>query len=26
VMAAKHALSFTWEQSGARFAALIESC
>jgi glycosyltransferase involved in cell wall biosynthesis len=26
VLAAKHALSFTWEQSGARFAALIESC
>ena len=26
VLAAKHALSFTWEHSGARFAALIESC
>ncbi len=25
VVAAKHALSFTWEQSGARFADLIES-
>jgi glycosyltransferase involved in cell wall biosynthesis len=26
VLAAKHAQSFTWEHSGARFAALIESC
>jgi glycosyltransferase involved in cell wall biosynthesis len=26
VAAAKHALSFTWEHSGARFADLIESC
>jgi glycosyltransferase involved in cell wall biosynthesis len=26
MMAAKHAQSFTWEHSGARFAALIESC
>jgi glycosyltransferase involved in cell wall biosynthesis len=25
VLAAKHALSFTWEHSGARFAELVES-
>jgi glycosyltransferase involved in cell wall biosynthesis len=26
VIASKHALSFTWEESGSKFADLIESC